>query len=127
MEERVRKTENIEILMNHDTIEVLGDEQVVTGVRALKNTDEVFDIEATGFFVALVINPIQIFLKTLTLDETGYIVNVPGTSKTNVGGVLLAVMLRIMCIVRQLLLLVQAAWPLWMQSDICLQKRMCLI
>jgi thioredoxin reductase len=35
MEERVRKTENIEILMNHDTIEVLGDEQVVTGVRAL--------------------------------------------------------------------------------------------
>jgi thioredoxin reductase (NADPH) len=73
MEERVRKTENIEILMNHDTIEVLGDEQVVTGVRALKNTDEVFDIEATGFFVALVINPIQIFLKTLTLDETGYI------------------------------------------------------
>jgi thioredoxin reductase (NADPH) len=53
MEERVRKTENIEILMNHDT-EVLGDEQVVTGVRALnKNTDEVFDIEATGFFVAI--------------------------------------------------------------------------
>jgi hypothetical protein len=42
--------------------------------------------------------------------------------KTNVGGVLLAVMLRIMCIVRQLLLLVQAAWPLWMQSDICLQR-----
>jgi hypothetical protein len=35
---------------------------VVTGVRALnKNTDEVFDIEATGFFVAMVINPIQIF------------------------------------------------------------------
>jgi thioredoxin reductase (NADPH) len=32
MEERVRKTENITILMNHDTVEVLG-EQVVTGVR----------------------------------------------------------------------------------------------
>jgi thioredoxin reductase (NADPH) len=27
------KTENITILMNHDTVEVLGDEQVVTGVR----------------------------------------------------------------------------------------------
>jgi thioredoxin reductase (NADPH) len=26
MEERVRKTENITILMNHDTVEVLGDE-----------------------------------------------------------------------------------------------------
>jgi thioredoxin reductase (NADPH) len=76
MEERVRKTENIEILMNHDTIEVLGDEQVVTGVRALnKNTDEVFDIEATGFFVAIGHKPTDIFLKTFyTRCETGYTV-----------------------------------------------------
>jgi thioredoxin reductase (NADPH) len=29
----VYKTENITILMNHDTVEVLGDEQVVTGVK----------------------------------------------------------------------------------------------
>jgi alkyl hydroperoxide reductase subunit AhpF len=29
------QTENITILMNHDTVEVLGDEQVVTGVKAL--------------------------------------------------------------------------------------------
>jgi thioredoxin reductase (NADPH) len=28
------QTENITILMNHDTVEVLGDEQVVTGVKA---------------------------------------------------------------------------------------------
>jgi thioredoxin reductase (NADPH) len=27
------QTENITILMNHDTVEVLGDEQVVTGVK----------------------------------------------------------------------------------------------
>ena len=54
MEERVRKTENITILMNHDTVEVLGDEQVVTGVKAKnKTTGEIFDIEATGFFVAI--------------------------------------------------------------------------
>jgi thioredoxin reductase (NADPH) len=36
MEARVRKTENITILMNHDTVEVLGDEQVVTGVKSIK-------------------------------------------------------------------------------------------
>jgi predicted house-cleaning NTP pyrophosphatase (Maf/HAM1 superfamily) len=35
MEARVRKTENITILMNHDTVEVLGDNQVVTGVSFL--------------------------------------------------------------------------------------------
>jgi thioredoxin reductase (NADPH) len=89
MEERVRKTENITILMNHDTVEVLGDNQVVTGVKAInKSTKEVFDIPATGFFVAIGHKPnTDIFKDYLTLDETGYIVNVPGTSKTNVEGV----------------------------------------
>jgi thioredoxin reductase (NADPH) len=47
MEARVRKTENI--LMNHDTVEVLGDEQVVA--KALnKTTNEEFEIPVTGFF-----------------------------------------------------------------------------
>ena len=54
MEARVRKTENITILMNHDTVEVLGDGQVVTAVKAKnKTTNEFFDIPATGFFVAI--------------------------------------------------------------------------
>ena len=89
MEERVKKTENITILMNHDTVEVLGDGQVVTGVKALnKTTNETFDIESTGFFVAIGHKPnTDIFKEYITLDETGYIVNIPGTSKTNVAGV----------------------------------------
>ena len=92
MEARVRKTENITILMNHDTVEVLGDEQVVTGVKALnKTTNEVFDIPATGFFVAIGHKPnTDIFKEYITLDETGYIVNTPGSSKTNVEGVFVA-------------------------------------
>jgi alkyl hydroperoxide reductase subunit AhpF len=65
MEERVRKTENIEILMNHDTIEVLGDEQVVTGVRALnKKRMKYLILKQQVSSLQLVINPIQIFLKT---------------------------------------------------------------
>jgi thioredoxin reductase (NADPH) len=89
MEERVRKTDNITILMNHDTVEVLGDNQVVTGVKAKnKTTGEIFDIPATGFFVAIGHKPnTDIFKDFLNLDETGYIVNIPGTSKTNVAGV----------------------------------------
>lgn len=92
MEERVRKTENIEILMNHDTVEILGDGQVVTGVKAKnKTTGAIFDIEATGFFAAIGHKPnTDIFKDYLTLDETGYIVNTPGTSKTNVAGVFVA-------------------------------------
>ena len=89
MEERVRKTENITILMNHDTVEVLGDGQVVTGVKAKnKTTGDIFDIPSTGFFVAIGHKPnTDIFADYLTLNETGYIVNVPGTSKTNIEGV----------------------------------------
>ncbi|MFZ4680775.1 MAG: thioredoxin-disulfide reductase [Flavobacterium sp.] len=89
MEERVRKTENITILMNHDTVEVLGDGQVVTAVKAKnKTTNEIFDIPAIGFFVAIGHKPnTDIFADYLNLDETGYIINEPGTSKTNVKGV----------------------------------------
>jgi thioredoxin reductase (NADPH) len=92
MEARVRKTENISILMNHDTVEILGDGQVVNGVKAKnKTTGEIFDIPATGFFAAIGHKPnTDIFKDFLNLDETGYIVNVPGTSKTNVSGVFVA-------------------------------------
>lgn len=89
MEERVRKTENIEILLHHETEEVLGDGQVVTAVKAKNRTTGKFiEIPATGFFVAIGHKPnTDIFADYLTLDETGYIVNVPGTSKTNVEGI----------------------------------------
>lgn len=89
MEARVRKTENIEILLHHETEEVLGDGQVVTAVKAKnRTTGEIIEIPATGFFVAIGHKPnTDIFADYLILDETGYIVNVPGTSKTNVEGV----------------------------------------
>ena len=89
MEQRVKNTENITILMNHDTVEVLGDGQVVTGVKVKsKTTNEDFEIPATGFFVAIGHKPnTDIFADYLTLDETGYIINVPGSSKTNIPGV----------------------------------------
>lgn len=92
MEDRVRKTENITILMNTETLEVLGDGQVVTGVKAInKTSNETIEIPATGFFVAIGHQPnTAIFKDYLELDETGYIINVPGSSKTNVEGVFVA-------------------------------------
>jgi thioredoxin reductase (NADPH) len=92
MAERVQKTENIEILMNTETDEVLGDGQLVTGVRAKnRTTGALTEIPATGFFVAIGHKPnTDIFADFITLDETGYIVNVPGSSKTNVPGVFVA-------------------------------------
>ena len=89
MEQRVRNTPNITILMNHDTEEVIGDGQVVTAVKAKnKTTGDIIEIPATGFFVAIGHKPnTDIFADYLNLDETGYIINEPGTSKTNVAGV----------------------------------------
>ncbi|TDS64345.1 thioredoxin-disulfide reductase [Myroides indicus] len=89
MEERVKQTPNIEILMNTETEEVLGDGQVVTGVR-VKNriTQEFKDIEATGFFVAIGHKPnTDIFAGQLTMDETGYLITEGKTSITNIPGV----------------------------------------
>lgn len=92
MEERVRKTENIEVLLNTETVEVLGDGQVVTGVKVKERATGVeHEIPATGFFVAIGHQPnTNIFKDYLQLDETGYIINTPGSTKTNIAGVFVA-------------------------------------
>ena len=89
MQARVKNTENIEILFNTETEEVLGDGQVVTGVRVRNSeTGVVQEIPATGFFVAIGHKPnTDIFKDFLQLDATGYIINKPGTAKTNIDGV----------------------------------------
>jgi thioredoxin reductase (NADPH) len=92
MEDRVRKTANIEILMHTETLEVVGDGQVVTGIRALnKTSNEEILIPATGFFLAIGHKPnTDIFKDYLDLDATGYIKNVAGRTLTNVEGVFVA-------------------------------------
>ena len=89
MQTRVKNTKNIEILFNTNAEEVLGDGQVVTGVKVKNNkTGKVTEIPATGFFLAIGHKPnTDIFKDFLKLDETGYIINVPGTSKTDIEGV----------------------------------------
>lgn len=88
MQERVKRTPNIEILWNTVTEEVLGD-QAVEGVRVRDVlTNETRDLEVSGFFVAIGHQPnSDIFKDYLNLDENGYIRTIPGTSKTNIDGV----------------------------------------
>jgi len=88
MQHRVQNLNNIEIMFNHETLEVLGEEGV-TGVRVVNNkTQEQKDLDITGFFVAIGHKPnTDIFKGWLDLDDTGYIINEAGTSKTNVEGV----------------------------------------
>ena len=93
MEERVKGTDNIEILFNTETEEVLGDGNGVTGVLVRNNkSGEINEIPCTGFFVAIGHKPnTDIFKDYINLDDTGYILyEEPGTSKTNVPGVFVA-------------------------------------
>ncbi len=91
MQERVRNTENIEILWNCNTQEVLGDEYGVTGARLVRKNGEVFDIAVDGFFLAIGHHPnSDLFREWVEVDRDGYIVTDGKTSKTNVPGVFAA-------------------------------------
>jgi len=91
MQERVRNTENIEILWNCNTREVLGDEYGVTGARLVRKDGEVFDIAVDGFFLAIGHHPnSEIFNPWVKVDNEGYIITDGKTSKTNVEGVFAA-------------------------------------
>ena len=91
MQERVKNTENIEILWNCNTQEILGDESGVTGVRIARKDGEVFDISLDGFFLAIGHHPnSDLFSKWVNVDKEGYIITDGKTSKTNVEGVFAA-------------------------------------
>jgi len=92
MQERVFATENLEILFGHVTEEVLGDDiRGVTGLRLRDIAGVERNIEIDGLFLAIGHHPnTEIFRGMLELDEQGYIVTNPGTSKCSVEGVFAA-------------------------------------
>ena len=91
MQERVFNTPNIKVLFEYNTVEVLGDEDGVTGAL-LRHTDgSEMTIDIAGFFLAIGHHPnTELFAGQLELDAEGYIKVVPGTSKTNIEGVFAA-------------------------------------
>lgn len=91
MVDRVKNTENIEILMNTITEEVIGDGQVVTKIRVRNTiTEEISEIPVTGFFLAIGHKPNTDMFTEIELDKTGYIVTELGTTKTNIPGIFAA-------------------------------------
>jgi len=89
MQTRVLNTPNIEIHYNTDTEEIVGDGKNVTGVKIQNNkTGESKTLDITGFFVAIGHNPnTEIFKGILDMDETGYLITKPDSTKTNIPGV----------------------------------------
>jgi thioredoxin reductase (NADPH) len=91
MAQRAIDHPKIEILWNSTVEEVLGDD-LVTGLR-VKNveTGETSVLPVEGFFLAIGHDPnTKIFQGQLDLDDTGYIVTEPGSTRTSVPGVFAA-------------------------------------
>lgn len=94
MQERVEKTENLEVLYEHNTKEIYGD-GVVQGIKLIKrkgSADEsLVDIKVDGVFMAIGHKPnTEIFQGILDMDSTGYLITKGNTSHTNVAGVFAA-------------------------------------
>lgn len=89
MQNRVLNTPNIEVIYHSETKEVLGNDTGVTGA-IIRNIETGADrqIDVYGFFVAIGHKPnTDVFKEWIDMDEAGYIITTPGTSKTNVEGV----------------------------------------
>ena len=94
MQQRVRERENIEILFEHNTIGLFG-ENGVEGAHLVKRRgepdEEMVDIQIDGFFLAIGHKPnTDIFREWLETDEVGYLKKIDGTPRTKIAGVFVA-------------------------------------
>jgi thioredoxin reductase (NADPH) len=94
MQDKVMRTKNIEILWEHQTIDLFG-ENGVEGATLVKKkgtpSEEIIKIKIDGFFLAIGHTPnSEVFKEYLQTDPVGYIKTISGTSKTNVPGVFAA-------------------------------------
>lgn len=94
MQQRVKSAENIEILFEHNTVGLFGENGVEGAhlVRRKGEADETFiDIAIDGFFLAIGHKPnTDIFKAWLETDEVGYLKKIDGTPKTKIPGVFVA-------------------------------------
>ena len=94
MQERVMNTENIEILFEHNTIGLFG-ENGVEGAHLVKrmgeDDEEKVDIAIDGFFLAIGHKPnSDVFKEWLDTDEVGYLKKIDGTPRTKLPGIFVA-------------------------------------
>jgi len=91
MQERVLSTPNIEVLWEHQTREILGDNTGVTGALLVHKSGKEKVIDIHGFFLAIGHHPSsEAFLPWVEVNPEGYIITRPRSTETNVGGVFAA-------------------------------------
>ena len=94
MRRRVEENEKIEVLYEHNTLGLFGNDGV-EGAHLVKRKgeadEEKVDIAIDGFFLAIGHKPnTDVFKEYIDTDEVGYIKTIDGTPRTNVEGVFAA-------------------------------------
>lgn len=94
MQQRVMEKENIEILFEHNTVGLFG-ENGVEGAHLIKrlgeSDEEKTDIAIDGFFLAIGHKPnSEVFKEWLDTDEVGYLKKIDGTPRTKLPGIFVA-------------------------------------
>jgi thioredoxin reductase (NADPH) len=94
LQDKVMRTKNIEILWEHQPLDLFGENGVEGAILAKKKDtphEEIVKIKIDGFFLAIGHTPnSDVFKKYIETDEAGYIKTIPGTTKTNMPGVFAA-------------------------------------
>ncbi len=94
MQQRVMEAENIEVLFEHNTLGLFGDDGV-EGAHLVKRKGEpdeqLVDINIDGFFLAIGHKPnTELFARWLDTDEAGYLKKQDGRPLTKLPGVFVA-------------------------------------
>tara|TARA_A100001037_G_scaffold298472_1_gene322261 strand:- start:1642 stop:2565 length:924 start_codon:yes stop_codon:yes gene_type:complete len=91
MQKRVFNTSNLNVMFNHEVKNINGVKGVESVTAFNNQTNDIVNIPATGFFVAIGHKPnTDLFNDQLEMDNNGYIIVKPGTAKTKVPGVFAA-------------------------------------
>ncbi len=94
MQREVLNTPNIEIMFQHQAIDLFGENGVEGAVLVKKKgtpEEEIVKLKIDGFFLAIGHKPnSEVFSKFIETDQVGYLKTIPGTTKTHVPGVFAA-------------------------------------
>ena len=94
LQDRLLKKDNIEILWNQEVKKVIGDKEnrCISGIEVFNNKNNTkTEMKIDGFFVAIGHAPATTLFKTkIEMDDEGYIITSPDSTKTNVDGVFAA-------------------------------------
>ena len=96
LQKLVLATPNIEVVWSHVPVEILGEQKgfikKVTGLKVKHaQTGEERTLEVDGVFEAIGVVPTtELFVGQLDMNEQGYLITQPDSTKTNVEGVFAA-------------------------------------